>query len=312
VNLSKIGTINPVLARELKERMRSPRAGIVIMVYLLLLTGILKLTNDAVVRTMSFQTPGGVGFRQPALFTGSLGRPILHTVLFFSLLLVCLIVPALTAGAIAGERERQTLLSLQVTLLTPRSIVVGKLLASLAFICLLIVATLPLLSSAFWVGGVSIGEVIKGVVMLIVTAIVLASIGLVCSAFTRGSRAATVTAYGFMFVLCVGTFAMYGVSAFNASRAGGGESPNVAWLIANPFVATADVVSGQPGTGTSLPSPFAPLQAMLNNSNVPYGVGSAQPSDFPFWILSVASFAVLTVGALWLSALRLKTPAPKL
>ena len=304
-------TMNPVLARELKERMRSPRAAIIIMIYLLLLTGILKLTNDAVVRSTSYQSQCvGPGCGPPtALLTGSLGRPIMHMILFFSLLLVCLIVPALTSGAIAGERERQTLLPLQVTLLTPRAIVVGKLLASLAFISLLIVATLPLLSSAFWVGGVSIGEVIKGIAMLLMTAVVLASIGLLCSAYTRGARAATVAAYGFMFILTVGTFALYGISAFNASRAGSGEQANLAWLIANPFVATADVVGGQAGSGTYVGSPFTPMQAMLNNQ---MGGSTAAYTGPPFWILSVAAFVVLTAGALWLASIRLRTPAPKL
>src|SRR5205085_1967042 len=68
----------------------------------------------------------------------SAGRSIYHWLLFVMLALICFIVPGLTAGAIAGERERQTLIPLQITLLSPRSIVFGKLLASLAFVVLLL------------------------------------------------------------------------------------------------------------------------------------------------------------------------------
>ena len=48
--------------------------------------------------------------------------------------LVLFFVPGLAAGAIAGERERQTLATLQVTLLRPRSILVGKIAAALAYL----------------------------------------------------------------------------------------------------------------------------------------------------------------------------------
>src|SRR5205085_6000411 len=91
----------------------------------------------------------------------SAGRSIYHWLLFVMLALICFIVPGLTAGAIAGERERQTLIPLQITLLSPRSIVFGKLLASLAFVVLLVVAALPFLSVSFLLGGVAASEVVK-------------------------------------------------------------------------------------------------------------------------------------------------------
>jgi len=63
------------------------------------------------------------------------------------------VVPGLTSGAISGERERQTLDVLLVTPLSPGEIVVSKLLATSAFITLLVVATLPLYILAFSYGG---------------------------------------------------------------------------------------------------------------------------------------------------------------
>ncbi|MCK9910255.1 ABC transporter permease subunit, partial [Microbacteriaceae bacterium K1510] len=58
--------------------------------------------------------------------------------------LLCFIAPALSAGAISGERERQTLHVLLTTQLTPQRIVLSKLMTSLAFIFLLFIASLPL------------------------------------------------------------------------------------------------------------------------------------------------------------------------
>ena len=88
----------------------------------------------------------------------AVGRSIFEWLVFFMLLLVLFLVPGLTSGAIAGERERQTLVPLQVTLLRPWQIVVGKLGASFAFLALLVVATAPLLVVAYLIGGVTIAD----------------------------------------------------------------------------------------------------------------------------------------------------------
>src|ERR687897_3498024 len=131
-------TVNPVLRRELVERMRGRRTFIVLTIYLGVLAGILYLV---------YQTNRGTSassFGAPvATQIASVGRGIFEWLLFFMLLLVLFLVPGFTSGAIAGERERQTLVPLQVTLLRPWQIVVGKLTASFAFLALLVVAAAP-------------------------------------------------------------------------------------------------------------------------------------------------------------------------
>jgi ABC-type transport system involved in multi-copper enzyme maturation permease subunit len=241
--------LNPVLARELKQRMRGRLTWVVVTGYLALLALILRF-----VYLGASQSIGGTNFADP-LASASVGRSIFHWLLFFMLMLVCFIVPGLTASAISGERERQTLVSLQVTLLRPRSIVLGKLLASLAFTSFLVVASLPLLSVPFLVGGVSVSEVLKGVVMVLATAVVLACLAVACSALFRRTQAATVIAYGLTAALTIGTFIVYG-----GQRAMDGPvdkaSPGI--LALNPFVATADVVEGR-SESSSLESPFTAL-----------------------------------------------------
>src|ERR671910_2823196 len=141
-------TVNPVLRRELVERMRGRRTFVVLTIYLGVLAGILYLVYQANRGTT------GSSFGAPvATQIASVGRGIFEWLLFFMLLLVLFLVPGQTSGAIAGERERQTLVPLQITLLRPVSLLLGKIGASLAFLLLLLVATVPLLSVSYLIGG---------------------------------------------------------------------------------------------------------------------------------------------------------------
>lgn len=259
---ARLPPLNPVLARELKQRMRGRLTWVVVTAYLAVLAVILRFVHLGASNDV-----GSDGFGNP-LAAAAVGRSIFQWLLFFMLMLVCFIVPGLTAAAISGERERQTLVSLQLTLLRPRSIVVGKVLASLAFVTLLVVASLPLLSVPFLVGGVSVGEVAQGVAMLLVTAVALASLAVACSALLRRTQAATVVAYGLTLGMVVGTFVVYG-----AQRALDGPvdqaAPTV--LVLNPFVATADVVRGR--SEGALESPFTALQELLRVNVGPFDSG---------------------------------------
>lgn len=249
----KLPTVNPVLARELTQRMRGRQAWVVLVLYLAILAFILRLVYGAVGDNPFSGDPA-------ALSAATAGRAIFHWLLFFMIALVCFIVPGVTAGAIAGERERQTLVSLQVTLLRPFSIVAGKLWASLAYVLLLVVATLPLVGVTFVIGGVGLREVIAGLAAVVVTAVALACLALACSAAFRRTQGATVTAYALTALLVVGTFVVYGFQA--AVDLGRAQSPGPGVLALNPFVATADVVRSR-SVDRSFPSPFQGLQDLI-------------------------------------------------
>src|ERR1700730_8401541 len=162
--------LNPVLRRELKERMRSRATEYVLTLYLAVLALVLyALYTNATHRGLAGVDP---------LNAANVGRGMFESLLLAMLLLVCFLVPGYTASAIVGERERQTLIPMQVTMLSPGAIVVGKLLASLAYLSLLVVATVPLLAASFLFGGVTLAEMVKGVGMVMATGIVLASLSL--------------------------------------------------------------------------------------------------------------------------------------
>lgn len=310
--------INPVLSRELRQRMRGPRAAIVLTLYLLILSLIVWTIYEGVSRTDQFNGP------QPEQIAG-LGRSVFQTLLFCVLLLVCFIVPGQTAGAIAGERERQTLVPLQITLLRSRSILIGKLLASVAFVLLLIVATLPLVGISFILGGVEIAEVVRAMAMLVVVAAVLACLSIFCSTITRRTQGATVLAYALVLALVLGTFIVFAVQNVFAQ---GDEAAvrNQAVLQVNPFMAMADVLDERADvvSGGSSFSPFTPMQALLSERDdtddiVMFGVEDGIADDVeprratglngvPFIAFSLLAYAGIGAGAIFLAARRLDLP----
>ena len=63
-----------------------------------------------------------------------------YVMAFIEFVMVALIVPAISSGAISGEREKQTLDILLTTRMTPLKIVTGKLMSSIITIMLLIIS----------------------------------------------------------------------------------------------------------------------------------------------------------------------------
>src|SRR5690606_38816939 len=154
---------NPVLRRELLARWRGRRATIALTVYLGIL-GAAVYGLYALARSVLRNT-GGMG--AGALAGPAIGRFLLESLMFFTLVLVLFVVPAYAAAQIAGERERRTLPLLQATLLAPWEIVAGKLGASTAWLALLVVSTAPLAAATMFLGGVTVPDVLRGVVSIL-------------------------------------------------------------------------------------------------------------------------------------------------
>jgi hypothetical protein len=109
-----------------------------------------------------------------------------------------------------------------------------------------------------------VGEVVKGMWMVLATALTLACLTLACSAVLRRTQAATVVAYGVTLALVLGTLIVYG--AQQIPRANGTPRPRP-WILAlNPFAATADVVQGRNESST-FESPFSALGDLLRLSD---------------------------------------------
>ena len=126
------------------------------------------------------------------------------------MVLLAFITPALTAGAISSERERQTIDLLFVTKLPSFSILWGKLLASMSFVLLLLLLSVPIFSLVFLFGGIELDQVAAAFLVTAISALTLGIIGIACSTAFRRTLPATVSAYGAAFILLAGSL-LFGV-----------------------------------------------------------------------------------------------------
>jgi len=116
------------------------------------------------------------------------------------------IVPALTAGSISGERERQTLDLLLCTRLRPVDIIVGKLLSSLSTVLVLLMSSLPVLALVYIYGGIGLRDLAVLFVCLACCAFYTGSASLFFSARMKRTTAATVLSYLWVIFCVVGTY----------------------------------------------------------------------------------------------------------
>jgi ABC-2 type transport system permease protein len=201
--LVAVGTgIAAVGTKELRGRMRGPRSFVALTFYLALLAGftvmIYLLQEQSAASQMAF------GGGNPYL-SGQVGQAVFTTLLFLQVLLVVFLAPAATTGAISLEREKQTLDLLTATPVSTLGIVLGKLASSLAFVVVLILASIPLTAVVFVFGGVAPEDILRGYLVLLVTAIGFGSLGIFFSSITRRTQSATFLTYLAVLGLTVGT-----------------------------------------------------------------------------------------------------------
>lgn len=268
-----LGPVNPVLQRELTERWRSSRAIVTLTVYLALLSLVLYLlyrTGTSALAAQSSQFGGSGALAGPLL-----GRFLLESLLLLVLLLVLFVAPGYAAAQLSGERERRTLPLLQATLLRPRQIVLGKLGAAVAWILVLIVAALPLGATAFFLGGVAIGDLLRGVGFIAAIGLCVAAIALGISSLTRRTTTSVVLTYAMVLALTGGTLFVSGVEFVARSATGRPASTPVA-MHANPFVGLADAVVSPDGQRMGMVMGGLPLPLT--------GIASALPSRQEVWM----------------------------
>lgn len=252
---------NPVYKRECMVSARSFRLALVLLVF----NGILAL----VALLNMYSALAQVRLTAEVQYTGFLDLYMFVASLEF--LMLILIMPALTAGSISGERERQTLDLMLTTCMTPADIVLGKLEAALGTMSLMVVSSLPILAMVFVYGGVAASDLILLVCCFFAAAVFMGSIGLCCSALFRRTTAATVAAYAVTAVLTAGTCGInYLVTYINQMRIGeylasaevgggsGGSRKPAVYAAAEPHChlqpgyRTADRQQSELGTGGNL------------------------------------------------------------
>ena len=232
---------NPIVAKEYRSRMRTWRSPVAMMIYILLIAGLGFAIFSSTASSLN-------QFGQ----TANYGQILFEWLVVFQMILLTFITPALTAGAISSERERQTIDLLFVTRIPPFSIIWGKLLASMSFVVLLLLLSVPVFSLVFLFGGIELDQVLYAFLITVIAALTLGVIGIAFSTWLRRSLAATVAAYVGAFVLLFGTLG-YGLifpTALDAKATKAPAPPAITFL-----------------------SPMLPLLYVANNGQLPFPYG---------------------------------------
>lgn len=248
--------LNPVYKRELKQTARTKKTLVMLCIYNLLLAGM-----GLFVFYLIFDN--GVLIHESIEYSSILTLYSVMTGMEF--VMVLFIIPSVTAGAVAGEREKQTLDILLASGISPLQVVAGKLAASISTVILLAVSSLPVLSIVFSIGGITLGDMFQFILLIVVTAVYLGSIGIFFSVCCRKTTVAAVSSYTSMILLTFFLPLLLSFSElisgfsnhelFSLSQIGkcftGKQS---VFLLFNPMISFISMIRNQAGRGITLMS----------------------------------------------------------
>lgn len=233
---------NPVLNRELLERWRGRRGFVILTTYLAVVTVLVMamawVISTWINDTAEFRGDGFLAQAGPAM-----GRGIFENLLALVLFFVLFFTPAYAAAQISGERERRTLSLLQVTLVRPSQIVAGKLVASVAWLSILVLAAAPIAATGFFLGGVTVGDFVRSVALIMIVAVSVAAVALGLSSIARKTTTAIVLTYVFVIGLLLGP--LFGALLEAAARQFDFDGTRPLALYAEPYYGLADAVGAE-------------------------------------------------------------------
>jgi ABC-type transport system involved in multi-copper enzyme maturation permease subunit len=215
----RLRLLGPVLPYDLARAARRRRTFLLRTGYALLLFA--GLVTILVLWALD-RRGGGVRTRDMPLFAASFFSAFMGA----QLALVVLLTPLYVGSAIAGEKDRRTLDFLLATDLTNAEIVLGKLVARVLDLALLLLAGLPILAFLQFLGGIDPQLLLAGFAATGLTLLSLAAVSVLASVLARRSRDAVVLTY----VLLIGYLGLSG-GAWAAVRF-------VPWLAFLPSVGT--------------------------------------------------------------------------
>lgn len=174
---------NPVLQRELLVNLRMPRAFVLLLLYQVLLAAVVYFAwpKDNL-RIDLTDNPGSTSTLVDLFFLGQY-------------ILASLMAPSFAAGAISGEKERATYEMLLASPIRPEAIVMGKLIAALTHLSILIFSSLPIVMLCLPLGGVSFYEVLAAYLALISSVVTFGMISVACGSFFPRTSSSLVVSY---------------------------------------------------------------------------------------------------------------------
>lgn len=196
---------NPVLQRELLVNLRMNRGFLLLLVYLVLLGGVVWLAWPA--------------DQQIDMTSSSTAKQLVDLFFVGQYIIASMMVPSFAAGTITGEKERKSYESLLASPLRPSAIVLGKLLAALCHLGILIVCSLPIVMLCVPLGGVSLYEVLAAYLALVVSVVCFGMVSVACSSYFQRTMAALTVSYLVILpAAMLGALLWYSLSDFGQQR----------------------------------------------------------------------------------------------
>jgi len=283
---------NPIIVKELRSRMRGPRAFITLTGVLIIMALVSYAFYQLVIITSTWSY---------SPLSPQIGQTLFVALAVLEMMMICLITPAVTAGAISSEHEKLTYEMLLTTPLVPTQILWGKLISALSYIFLLIFAAIPIGSLVFIYGGVAPRDMLKAILVLICTAIMLGTIGIFMSTWLKRSGRATIASYMIVLGLLGAPTILYTIIAIIRQ----GEPPR--WLLVpSPINALFSAISPSTSLGSSGISMIGSL-SMLMGGNLG-SIINTNSIPRPLYHYTLPLYGLITL-VLYLLAARLIRPA---
>jgi ABC-2 type transport system permease protein len=291
-------SMTAVIVKELRWRMRGRRAYVVVTIYVAVLGLLVFFVYQTAVETATrvFDPITGELVRGEAVSGGAsagIGQTIFGVILVLQTLLTLLLAPALTSGALSMEREKQTLELLITTPVSTLGLVVGKLVSSLAYVLILVLASIPLMSVVFLFGGIAPDDIVRVYLMLFAVSFGAGSIGLFLSAWLKRTQIATAIALVVVFLISFVVPLVHGYVyaasvAFDNGQAQRRPPPEqLVWLSA--IAADIDLLC------TAVPDSYG-VTCAYTTVVVGRELDPQNPPRDVLWPRIVASFVILGIG----------------
>ncbi len=162
-------SISPFISRELRVLLRTTKSFLILFLFLSILLCIIVMNWPAIT------------YNYLSLSIAQFSRKLFQSIIIAHLIFVVVVVPFLFASAFAEERQKNTIELLLGSPVSAWHLLLAKLSAPLIFIFLMLTTALPLFSLSLIGGGISIAEVFIAYLVLIVTALLMGSLGIFCS-----------------------------------------------------------------------------------------------------------------------------------
>jgi ABC-type transport system involved in multi-copper enzyme maturation permease subunit len=259
--------LGPVLFKELATQLRGSRAALMITLYIGLVLIAARLLYGLVAAQLDYGRP---------LLSAQIGQVLFIGVSLVVQTLTVFLAPATTVNAISQEHERGTFELILATPLSAGQLLVGKLIAALAFMLLLLLAVAPAMSLVLLFGGVAITDVLRVFATTLITAVVGCAFGLCCSAITRQTYSATLLCYALLISLVGGS--LFAANVW--SLVNGLTAAPPAIVAANPLAAMATALAPVRPPESTVTGGFRPLVllGLLSRGTIDAASGEAAPT----------------------------------